>query len=50
MTSLEIELRELLLKYGFEVHEINIIFTQTGRDILEVIIGNLEEENIEVRR
>lgn len=45
MTQLEIELRELLFKYGFDVHEISIIFTHTGQDILEVIIENIEENN-----
>ena len=44
MTQLEAELRELLLKYGFNIHEISIIFTHTNRDILEIIIENIEEE------
>lgn len=45
MTKLETELRELLLRYGFNPLEINIIFTHTGKDILEIIIENIEEEN-----
>lgn len=45
MTQLEIELRELLLKYGLNPLEINIIFTHTGKDILEIIIENTEEIN-----
>lgn len=44
MTQLEVELRELLLKYGFNIYEINIIFTHTNIDILEIIIENIEEK------
>ena len=45
MTKLEKELTDILFKYGFNVREINILFTHTGRDIMEIIIENAEEEN-----
>ena len=44
MTKLESELREILLKYGFNICELSIVFTHTGRDILEIVIENIEEE------
>ena len=44
MTGLEIELREVLNKYGFECHRISIIFTHSDKDIIAIEIENLEKK------
>ena len=43
MTGLEIELREVLNKYGFECHRISIILTHSDKDIMAIEIENIEK-------
>ena len=45
MNKLEIDLIELLKKYDLNVKKIYILFTGTGKDILEIIIEDMEAKN-----
>lgn len=36
MSGLEIELRELLKKYGMDIYEISIVFSNNKRNVLAI--------------
>ena len=45
MTDLEIELRELLIKYSINVCEVSILFSNTNRNILAISFEEVTGDN-----
>ena len=45
MTRLEIELRELLIKYGMDIYAIHMIIGHNNKNILEIVFEELGDEN-----
>lgn len=44
MTKLEIELRELLIKYGMDIYAIHMIIGRDNKNILEIVFEELGDE------
>lgn len=44
MTHLEIELRELLIKYGMDIYAIHMLIGQNNKNVLEIVFEELGDE------
>ena len=45
MNNLERDLREVLNKYGIQICEISILFSYTGKNIIEIVVDEMEDKN-----